>query len=164
MLDGIDAKDPLQLDDMPDAASQVHVTVERLFRLLKAQMSATLEARGSSIVEWRVLLMLRIHGEMAQKELVREVAMVQAQVRRTLSQMRRRNLVRARRSPADGRIWLFRLSTSGEALYRRIAPSMAARKHLLDSALSAEELGRFQAAARSVAEVLVAQGLPLQPE
>ena len=150
-LNGDGGADPLQLDEIPDAASLVHVTVERLFRMLKAQMSAILESRGSSIVEWRILLMLRIHGEMAQKDLVHEVAMLQAQVSRTLGVMQKRRLVRARKSPRDGRITLFQLTPSGAALYRSIAPTMASRKRLLDGLLTADELDQFLGGARKIA-------------
>jgi DNA-binding MarR family transcriptional regulator len=129
----------------------MHVTVERLFRLLKAQMSATLEECGSSIVEWRILLMLRIHGEMAQKDLVREVAMVQAQVSRSLSAMERRGLVYSRQSRADRRVWLFNLTPAGSALYRQIAPAMERRKQLLDSTLTAGECQAFLDGARKIA-------------
>jgi DNA-binding MarR family transcriptional regulator len=151
MNDAIDRADPLRLDDIPDAASLVHVAVERLFRILKAQMATALEARGSSIVEWRILLMLRIHGEMPQKHLVTEVAMAQAQVSRTLAAMQRRGLVRAERSTGDRRVWLFALTGPGRDLYRRIAPTLADRKALLDACLPAAELESFLVAARTVA-------------
>lgn len=146
-------EDPLGLDVTPDAASLVHVTVERLFRILKAEMSAVLEARGSSIVEWRVLLMLRIHGELAQKDLVHEVAMVQAQVSRALASMRKRGLIDARRSMLDRRVTLFRLTPAGATLYRAIAPTMAQRKRRLDKALSKTELEGFIDGARKLAAV-----------
>lgn len=149
----VDGDDVLALDDIPDGASLAHVTVERLFRLLKAEMAATLESCGSSIVEWRILLMLRIHGEMAQKDLVREVAMVQAQVSRSLTAMQKRKLVSARRSTDDRRVWLFRLTRSGRALYRRIAPTMAKRTEALDGVLSATELNAFLKGARKIADV-----------
>lgn len=151
MQEATDRIDPLRLDDIPDAASLVHVAVERLFRMLKAQMGAALEVRGSSIVEWRILLMLRIHGQMPQKHLVAEVAMVQAQVSRTLGAMRRRGLVRAERSADDRRITLFALTPAGRDLYARIAPTMADRKALLDSCLAAGELDAFLDGARTVA-------------
>lgn len=148
--------DPLTLHEIPDAASVVHVTVERLFRLLKGQMAETLGHCGSGIVEWRILLMLRIHGEMAQKDLVAEVAMAQAQVSRTLTTLQARGLVLAKRSERDRRITLFRLSESGRALYGEIAPSMAVRKHALDSALPAEDLQAFLDFARRIARVAAA--------
>jgi DNA-binding MarR family transcriptional regulator len=143
--------DPLALETVPAAASLVHVTVERLFRMLKAQMSATLEDCGSSIVEWRILLMLHTYGEMAQRDLVREVAMVQAQVSRTLTSMQKRNLVRTKRSDEDRRIRLFRLTPAGETLYESIAPAMVRRKATLDSVLTAEETQTFLAAVRAIA-------------
>jgi DNA-binding MarR family transcriptional regulator len=143
--------DPLALETVPAAASLVHVTVERLFRMLKAQMSTTLEDCGSSIVEWRILLMLYTYGEMAQRDLVREVAMVQAQVSRTLTSMQNRNLVRTKRSDEDKRIRLFRLTVAGEALYQSITPAMARRKATLDSVLTAEEMQTFLTAARAIA-------------
>ena len=143
--------DPLRLDDIPDAASLVHIAVERLFRALKAQMGTALEARGSSIVEWRILLMLRIHGRMPQKDLVAEVAMAQAQVSRTLAAMQRRGLVRARRSTDDRRVRHFELTPDGLDLYRRIAPTMADRKALLDGCLAPAVLAGFLDGARTVA-------------
>lgn len=152
-----ESADPLALDDIPDAASLMHVAVERLFRLLKGQMAAALESRGSSIVEWRILLMLRIHGEMPQKDLVREVAMVQAQVSRALEAMRRRGLVSAERSDRDRRVWLFALTPEGTDLYRSTAPVLADRKALLDTALAPEEVESFLAAARKLAAVAAAQ-------
>lgn len=153
----MDRTDPLELDSIPDGASLVHVTVERLFRVLKAEMSAALEQRGSSIVEWRVLLMLRIHGEMAQKDLVREVAMAQAQVSRTLAVMSKRGLISARRSDRDRRVWLFKLTASGRALFRRIAPTTARRKSVLDSALPPAELASFLDSARKIARVALSE-------
>lgn len=153
MQQSIDTGDPLGLDEIPDGASLIHVAVERLFGLLKAQMSAALEGCGSSIVEWRILLMLRIHGEMAQKDLVREVAMLQAQVSRSLGVMQRRGLVRARRSTSDRRVWLYRLTPAGSRLYRNIAPTMAARRARLDATLSADDLRMFLDGARKIAAV-----------
>ncbi len=120
--------------------------------MLKSQMSTALEARGSSIVEWRILLMLRIHGRMPQKDLVAEVAMVQAQVSRTLAAMQRRGLVRVRRATDDRRVRRFELTPDGLALYRRIAPTMAARKALLDGCLPPDALARFLDGARTVAQ------------
>ncbi|MCP5372230.1 MAG: MarR family transcriptional regulator [Hyphomicrobiales bacterium] len=149
-------RDPLGLHDIPDGASLVHVTVERLYRLLKAQMAEALRRRGSSIVEWRILLMLRIHGEMAQKDLVNEVAMVQAQVSRTLKAMQERGLVRGRRSHRDQRVWLFTLTADGAALYRRIAPTMDARRRALDGALDGDALAGFLHGARQVAQAAAA--------
>jgi len=146
--------DPLDLDTVPAAASLLHVTVERLFRLFKAQMSATLEDCGSSIVEWRVLLMLHTHGEMAQRDLVREVAMVQAQVSRTLTMMQKRKLVRIRRSSDDRRVRLFRLTAAGVALYDSITPAMAQRKAMLDTVLTAQETETFLRSARAIAAAL----------
>jgi len=157
MDDATETTDPLQLDDIPDAASLVHVTAERLFRMLKAQMAAALEARGSSIVEWRILLMLRIHGRMPQKHLVHEVAMAQAQVSRTLSVMQRRGLVEAERSSDDRRIRLFALTPAGRELYGRIAPTMAARKALLDGSLTGDRLAAFLDGARTVARAAVVE-------
>ena len=146
--------DPLALDTVPAAASLLHVTVERLFRLFKAQMSATLEECGSSIVEWRILLMLRTHGEMAQRDLVREVAMVQAQVSRTLTVMQNRNLVHIRRSRDDRRVRLFRLTPAGVALYDSMSPAMAQRKAMLDNVLTAQETETFLHTARVIAATL----------
>jgi DNA-binding MarR family transcriptional regulator len=155
--------DPLQLHDIVDAASVVHVTVERLFRLLKAQMAAALTGQGSSIVEWRILLMLRIHGEMAQKHLVHEVAMPQAQVSRALAAMRRRGLIAARRSASDGRVMLFRLTPAGTDLHAAIAPTMAWRKRTLDGALPPAELDAFMASAGRIARAISADAYDRQP-
>ena len=155
--------DPLQLDDIVEAASIVHVTVERLFRLLKAQMAAALAESGSSIVEWRILLMLKTHGEMAQKDLVHEVAMPQAQVSRALAAMRRRGLIGARGSPHDRRVTLFRLTPAGTALHGDIAPTMARRKRVLDGALPAADLDSFMTSASRIARAVAGGSYDRQP-
>ena len=152
------AEDPLALDIIPAPASLLHVTVERLYRTLKAQLSAVLERHGSTIVEWRILLTLHHQGETAQKDLVREVAMVQAQVSRSLAGMKRRGLVRAVRSTQDRRIWLYTATPKGAALYRRIAPAMAMRKRRLDHCLSERELQAFLASSRKIAGVAAGPG------
>ena len=86
-------------------------------------IAAAYEERfGISVPEWRVIAVLHEHGSGTQQDLVGLTLMDKVAVSRAAAALVKRRLIDRVQDADDGRAWRLRLSKSGEALHRRIAP------------------------------------------
>jgi DNA-binding MarR family transcriptional regulator len=134
----------------PEAASRLHVEVNRVHRALRQGFAAFLRRHsGLSLPEWRVLAVLEELGALAQKDVVAAAFMEQAS--KALTRLRAAGLVQDGRSPGDGRVRVCALAPEGAALVARLRPLLQARRDSIDGALSPDEQEAFIAALARIA-------------
>jgi len=98
--------------------------------------------------EWGVLSVLRAFGPQTPSALAAFLGMAPTTLSSWIARLSRRQLVRKRRNPADGRSYLLEVSARGEVLIQRAGPSFQRALERLNS-----ELGEQRA------DVLDAQAL-----
>lgn len=137
----------------PEVASTLAVAVDRLHRRLRQVFSELLQREGGlSLPEWRVLVVLNNGGWMAQKDIVPETVMEQAQVSKALAKLERNGLVHVTAGESDRRVRRFALSPEGRVRHDALLPRVQAWRDHLDSALSRKARANFLAALQAIAE------------
>lgn len=108
-----------------------------------------------TLLEWRAIAMLGGFEPMSLKDLARRAGLDKSYASRTLAGLIERGLVNSEKSDSDGRGVMLSLSSSGEALYRKVFPDAVERNERLLGALSPaqreqlyELLGLVQVSAR----------------
>jgi DNA-binding MarR family transcriptional regulator len=146
---------------IPDGASLLAVTVFRLSRMLKSDVTRTVSKEpGVGLVSWRVFMGLSMAPEATQKELVTFSRIEQGQLSRVLKDMETRGLITSRPSDQDKRARVFALTQSGRKKHHDMLPRMIALADTIDTALSPEEQQTFLdmcARIAAAAEVAAAQ-------
>ncbi|MCV6594744.1 MAG: MarR family winged helix-turn-helix transcriptional regulator [Silicimonas sp.] len=135
----------------------VSYRLARVQAKLNAQATRILKENGGlTLVQWRVLLMLRRLGESSVGELARETQFDKALISRTVQSLVARGLVAHRDNEHDQRQQLLSTTAEGTAIFETAAPHMEARQKALRGAMSEEErsllfdaLDRLEAAADS---------------
>lgn len=135
----------------------VSYRLARVQAKLNAQATRILKENGGlTLVQWRVLLMLRGIGESSVGELARETQFDKALISRTVQTLVARGLVAHRGNERDHRQQLLSITPEGTAIFETAAPHMEARQKALRGAMSDEErsllfdaLDRLEAAAES---------------
>lgn len=97
-----------------------------------------------AINEWRIIIGLSAHEEMAAHEICDATGMGKMLVSRTLRRMIAKGIVARRTDRADRRRTLHRLTDKGQEIFKEIAPSARARVDVLFSTLTAREVAAFQ--------------------
>lgn len=118
--------------------------ISRLFSKLNTGVARQLSGQFSLLSrEWRALALLAQHEPMSASELVERSPMDKASVSRAVARLTELGYINTVPHPDDGRMQTIRLTRSGWALYRRIAPHSVARQTSLLSVLSASERKAF---------------------
>jgi DNA-binding MarR family transcriptional regulator len=94
-------------------------------------------------VQWRALALLAQHEPMSASELVERSPMDKASVSRAVARLIELGYIHIDPHPVDGRMQTIRLSRSGWALYRKVAPLSAQRQTALLSVLTPTEKKSF---------------------
>lgn len=122
--------------------------VHRLLRLVNLLAKPFQERFGTryqlSLAEWRIMMALAAHPGATATELSDWTGLHVMNVSRSVGRLARMNRVLRETDREDRRRSLLRLSRSGEALYRRIAPSAQAREDIVRSVLSDREAASFR--------------------
>ncbi|MEO0830725.1 MAG: MarR family winged helix-turn-helix transcriptional regulator, partial [Pseudomonadota bacterium] len=130
-------------------------SLSRLQAKLNAQASAVLRSCSSlSLVQWRILLVLRVMEADSLTTICRVSDMDKGQVSRKLNKLIDDGLVVSKPDQSDHRTHRLSLSDAGHRLYERILPLMQKRQDHLLGTLTPEEqthlrsmLGRLMDAA-----------------
>jgi len=131
-------------DQIPDGASLLAVTVFRLSRMLKSDVTRTVSKEpGVGLVSWRVFMGLSMAPEATQKELVTFSRIEQGQLSRVLKDMETRGLITSRPSDQDKRARVFALTQAGRKKHHDMLPRMISLADTIDAALSPEEQETF---------------------
>ena len=118
--------------------------ISRLFSKLNTGVARQLSEQFQLLSrEWRALALLAQHEPMTASELVERSPMDKASVSRAVARLTELGYINTVPHPEDGRMQTIRLTRSGWAVYRRIAPHSVARQASLLSVLSASERKAF---------------------
>lgn len=134
----------MDLTTVPEGVSHLAVSVFRLSRILKAQVSRVVSRSESlGLVAWRILMGLSLVPDATQRELVEFTRMEQAQISRALKEMEAKGLIRSARSETDGRVRLFSITEAGRARHADLLPGVGQLSQAIDAALSPDETTQF---------------------
>ena len=122
--------------------------VHRLLRLVNLLAKPFQERFGTryrlSLAEWRIMMALAAHPGATATEIADWTGLHVMNVSRSVARLVRMKRVLREIDREDRRRNLLRLTRSGEALYRRIAPSAQAREDIVRSVLSGREAASFR--------------------
>lgn len=120
------------------------------FRLARLQSSLNAQAihllkgkAGLSLVEWRLIQVLRISKNATMTEIAAMVQMDKGQLSRKIKAMVAKGLLRLKTDKDDQRVQHLQLTPAAHLLSDEMMPTMEARQKLLLSDISAEELEIF---------------------
>lgn len=125
-------------------ASFVTFRLARLQSSLNAQGTALLKSKsGLSLVEWRLIQTLRMHGYASLTEIAGVVQMDKGQLSRKIKAMVGKGLLKAETDKHDHRVQHLTLTRKAEQLSAQMMPFMEDRQQRLLADVSTEELEVF---------------------
>ena len=134
----------LQPEDFPRGMSLLAVSVFRLSRLLKSQVTRVVsQDKDINLVSWRILIGLWTNASATQRELVDFTKAEQAQLSRVLKQMEARGLIQAKPDPKDRRARVFTMTAKGKEKFQALLPFVADYADAVDAALDDVEKRQF---------------------
>ena len=122
-------------DDKP--LSLVHVLSNRVGRAFYVEIEGKF---GVTLAEWRVLLTLTSEPGVSAAEITNRWAMEKMSVNRAIQRLVNRRFVTRDRDPDDGRSYKLKMTTKGQKLYEKIAPSADKRYSELMAAIDSDEV------------------------
>lgn len=133
--------------DAPSYRTPSSFVTFRLARLqanLNAQAIALLKSNaGLSLVEWRIIQVLRMTENASPTEIAGIVQMDKGQLSRKIKAMVGDELLRVETDKHDQRVQHLHLTAKAQKLSDRMMPKMEARQELLLSEVSAKDLQTF---------------------
>ena len=119
----------------------VSYRLSRVQAKLNAQATKILRANGGlTLVQWRVLVLLRTFGETTVGHLARESQFDKALISRTAQSLVQQGFVRMRADEKDHRQHLLKMTAEGARIFDEAAPHMHARQEALVSSMSEKQL------------------------
>jgi DNA-binding MarR family transcriptional regulator len=111
---------------------------------LNAQAMQLLRAQSDlTLVEWRVIQLLRLLNKASMSQLAREIQMDKGQLSRKIKTLVARRIVISEPDKADARQQLLHLSAHGIELNIALMPMMRKRQELLVENINESDLGVF---------------------
>lgn len=155
-------------DTEGDAAILSQLLSQRLtFRLARLHSRITTHASrllaktaGITLLEWRIFLLLSMHGPATAADLQRLTQFDKALISRTLRGMIEKQWVVAVPSKTDQRALIVDLTDSGRAKVQQAQPTMHAHQKHLQSALTTTELQNLFVAIDKLHTAIDALGAP----
>lgn len=130
-----------------NTGSPEHFVTFRLAQLqknLNAQATELLmEGIGFTLVEWRLIQLLRIYDNASSTEIAGILQMDRGQLSRKIKKMVDRGLLRFETDANDQRVQHLHLTEAAHDLSRKMMPTMAARQDLLLADVTSEDLDAF---------------------
>lgn len=125
-------------------ASFVTFRLSRLQNSLNAQAIAVLKAgTGLSLVEWRLIQILRMFENASLTQIAEHLQMDKGQLSRKIKAMVKKGLLQAAINEKDHRVHQLQLSEAAERLSEHMMPIMERRQELLLADVSVEDLATF---------------------
>lgn len=131
---------------MRDGADARHTLGRRLSFAAKAtrgHLEQRLAAAGSSFAVWTALFALKARGPVIQRELAGMLNVEGPTLTRRLARMEAEGLIERRRTNADRRAAVVRLTESGEAMYSRLSDIVSAGRDVVFKGFSPREIEEF---------------------
>ena len=125
-------------------SSFVTYRLAKLQSRLNAQGTAILKKKsGLSLVEWRVIQVIRMFDEPSLSQIADHVQMDKGQLSRKLKIMIEKGLLNSRRHAEDKRIQKLELTEKAIEISENLMPVMEQRQHHLLADVTADELDLF---------------------
>lgn len=112
-------------------------------KAMRGYLDHHLSAAGSNFAVWTALSALNAKGPLIQRELAELLNVEGPTLTRHLARMEAQGLVERRRTSADRRAAVVRLTPDGEALYARLSGIVAASGDAVLGGFSAQEIEEF---------------------
>ena len=133
--------------DAPDYRTPSAFVTFRLSRLqssLNAQAAAILKAQaGLSLVEWRIIQVLRMFENASLTKIAGIVEMDKGQLSRKITAMVEKGLLSVEQDAQDQRVQHLHLTAAAKDLSQRVMPTMAARQNRLLAEICPRDLEAF---------------------
>ena len=125
-------------------SSFVTFRLAKLQSRLNAQGTAILkENSGLSLVEWRVIQVIRMFDNPSLSQIAEHVQMDKGQLSRKIKGMIEKGLLKSQRDDGDKRIQKLGLTEKAIEINRRLLPIMEQRQHNLLTDITPDELDSF---------------------
>lgn len=125
-------------------SSFVTFRLARLQSSLNAQATALLSSKsGLSLVEWRLIQVLRMHADASLTEIASIIQMDKGQLSRKIKSMIDKGLLQVQKDKHDLRVQHLSVTAKAEQLSARMMPTMEARQQALLAEVSDEDLAVF---------------------
>ena len=125
-------------------SSFVTFRLAKLQSRLNAQGTAILkENSGLSLVEWRVIQVIRMFDNPSLSQIAEHVQMDKGQLSRKIKGMIEKGLLKSQRDVGDKRIQKLGLTEKAVEINRRLMPIMEQRQHNLLTDITPDELDSF---------------------
>lgn len=124
---------------MPSPALPIGIQLTVAARAVERGFEAALADAGGSIVTWRILLHLKLHGAPSQRSLAAAIGVEASTLSIQLSELERSGLVTRHRDPGDQRTQVVELTPAGEAAFARIRSAAGAFDSLLRRGLDEQD-------------------------
>lgn len=118
--------------------------IYRVSTLMNMRLQGRLKAVGINLSQWRVLSVLRSHGQLSLTQIVERTVMEQPTISRVIGQLEAEGLIERNSSPEDSRISLISLTTGGEAMFDEISPDAVRHQRTALEGLSTDDLGALR--------------------
>ena len=131
-------------NNFKNPSSFVTYRLAKLQSRLNAQGTAILKDNsGLSLVEWRVIQVIRMFGNPSSSQIADHVQMDKGQLSRKIKGMIEKGLLKGRRDGGDKRIQKLSLTAKALEISQRLIPIMEQRQHTLLADVTPEELDLF---------------------
>ena len=125
-------------------SSFVTFRLARLQSSLNAQAIALLKSRANlSLVEWRLIQVLRMFDTASMTEIAAIVQMDKGQLSRKIAAMVKKGLLRVEKDKRDQRVQHLHVTQAAQEISAQMMPTMQARQDMLLKDVSKEDLAAF---------------------
>ncbi len=134
-------KDNKTTDDKGDLRNLMTFRFARIQARANAQAARILKSHtGISLSEWRMMVMVDVHGKITPAQIVRITNFDKALVSRTLKGMQQKGLLTIETSATDSRSHVIDFTPKGRDVHKRTKPIMQRRQETLAASLAPGEL------------------------
>lgn len=116
--------------------------IQQLGRSYRAFVAGFETHTGQSMARWRILVLLDRHGELSQKQLVRELAIDPAAITRQLKALEQLGMVERHSDTQDARVTNVALTAAGR---QAVQSTMAQRNEYIERALGDWQVSEIEA-------------------
>ncbi len=133
-----------QKNSYAELASFLTFRLARTQNKLNAQATALLKARSDlSLVEWRIILLVRLYDDASMSKIAADVQMDKGQLSRKVAAMTKKGLIQTTPDDHDNRMLHLHLTPKALALAETMTPVMRKRQEFLVKGVDPDELEVF---------------------
>ena len=142
-------------------SSFVTFRLARLQNKLNAQATSLLKSKaGLSLVEWRLIQLMRIFENASLTKIADYVQMDKGQLSRKIKAMVGKGMLRVEKDENDQRVQHLHLTAKAQRLSDKMMPTMEARQQMLLADVSEEDLAAFYRVVDKIEEASMIRDIP----